>query len=337
MAERSSAADERSSGVRFHDLPGPQISFLTDVLSGLARPQKAIPPKYFYDEAGSRLFEAICELPEYYPTRTEIALMQAHSGDIAARLEQGLQLIEFGSGASTKTRLLIEALRPVNYVPIDISDSALHEACERLHAAYPALRINAVCADFTRALHLRPSIVSSDAAAVVYFPGSTIGNFTRAAAQDFLRNVAVMLGDDGTLLIGVDLKKDRALLEAAYDDAQGVTARFNLNLLARMNRELGADFRVEKFRHRALYDETLGRVEMHLESLAAQTVRIGGRYFDFRCGETIHTEISCKYGVAEFQELGRAAGFDPLDIWTDAGRLFSVHLMRVSPPHQKRI
>ncbi|HEY9381503.1 MAG TPA: L-histidine N(alpha)-methyltransferase [Burkholderiales bacterium] len=333
MVKRPSAINGGADSVRFHDLLGPQTSFLADVLSGLARPQKSIPPKYFYDEAGSHLFEAICELSEYYPTRTEIALMQTRIGDIAARLGSGVQLIEFGSGASTKTRMLIEALRPTNYVPIDISESALHEACERLHLAYPALHINAVCADFTQALNLRAPIIMAGAARVVYFPGSTIGNFTRAAAHDFLRNIAAMLGSEGKLLIGVDLKKDHAVLEAAYDDAQGVTARFNLNLLARMNRELGADFRVEQFRHRAFYDETLGRIEMHLESLVAQTVRIAGQRFDFRRGETIHTEISCKYSVSEFQDMGRAAGFLPLDVWTDAERLFSVHLMSVRLPN----
>lgn len=327
--KRPSAINGDAKSVRFHNLLGPQTSFLADVLNGLARPQKSIPPKYFYDETGSRLFEAICELPEYYPTRTEIALMQERIGDIATRLGSGVQLIEFGSGASTKTRLLIEALQPVNYVPIDISGSALRVACERLHLSYPALHINAVCADFTQPLDLRAPIVMADAPPVVYFPGSTIGNFTRVAAQVFLGNIAAMVGGGSRLLIGVDLKKDRAVLEAAYDDAQGVTARFNLNLLVRMNRELGANFRVEAFRHHAFYDEALGRIEMHLESLAAQTVQIGDRHFDFRCGETIHTEISCKYSVAEFQVLGRAAGFLPLDVWTDAGRLFSVHLMRV--------
>ena len=332
MVKRPSAINGGAKSVRFHDLLGPQTSFLADVLSGLARPQKSIPPKYFYDEAGSHLFEAICELPEYYPTRTEIALMKARISDIAMHLGSGVQLIEFGSGASIKTRLLIEALRPANYVPIDISESALREACERLHRAYPALHINAVCADFTQPLSLRAPVVMFDAPRVVYFPGSTIGNFTRAAAQAFLSNIAAMLGGDGKLLIGVDLKKERAVLEAAYDDAQGVTALFNLNLLVRMNRELGADFRVEHFRHRAFYDEALGRIEMHLESLAAQTVRIAGQGFDFRRGETLHTEISCKYSVSEFQDMGRAAGFLPLDVWTDAERLFSVHLMSVRAP-----
>lgn len=327
MALRTSATSEGANRVHFHNFLSPQTSFLADVLIGLARPQKSIPPKYFYDDAGSRLFEAICELPEYYPTRTEIALMEARAAEIAACLAPNVQLIEFGSGASTKSRLLIEAAKPSNYIPIDISDSALREACERLRRAYPTLTINAVCADFTQPLHLRAPVVMPDTERVIYFPGSTIGNFEPAEAHAFLRNVAAMLGDGGQLLIGVDLKKDRAVLEAAYNDAEGVTARFNLNLLVRMNRELGANFLIERFRHRAFYDEARGRIEMHLESLDPHTVRIADRDFHFRAGETIHTEISVKYSVFEFQDVGRAAGFVPLKVWTDVDQLFSVHLM----------
>lgn len=314
--------------VKLFDLLGPQTSFLDDALKGLSLPQKRISPKYFYDATGSRLFEAICALPEYYPTRAENALMGAHIGDIAAMLPAKAQLIELGSGASTKTRLLIEAIGPSCYVPIDISADALSEGCDRLRAAFPRLCIHAILADFTRPLRPGPDVLRADGPRVVYFPGSTIGNFTRAEAGEFLRRVAAMAGPEGQLLIGVDLRKDRRTLEAAYDDAQGITAQFNLNLLARMNRELGADFRLDCFRHRAFYDESLGRIEMHLESLAEQTVHIAGQCFDFRIGETIHTEISCKYGVEEFQALARAAGFVPEEAWLDAERRFSVHLMR---------
>lgn len=313
---------------RIHDLRGPQTGFLADVLTGLAQAQKRIPPKYFYDADGSHLFEAICALPEYYPTRAEMALMDAHAADMATRLGAQIQLIEFGSGASTKTQRLIDAARPSRYVPIDISESALIEACARLSRAYPRLLIHAVCADFSEPLQLRAPILVDDHPRLVYFPGSTIGNFTPAEARAFLQRIAALLGPGGRLLIGVDLKKDRAILEAAYNDAQGVTARFNLNLLVRANRELGADFDIERFRHRAFYNMEQGRIEMHLDSLVAQTVNIAGRKFAFRAGESIHTEISCKYGLSEFQEMGRTAGFDPLAVWTDADELFSVHLMQ---------
>lgn len=331
MAGTAPAGDaRRPDPLCLHDLRGPQTGFLDDVLAGLAQLQKRIPPKYFYDADGSHLFEAICALPEYYPTRAETALMDAHAGDMATRLGAAIQLIEFGSGASTKTQRLIDAARPSRYVPIDISESALREACSRLRAAYPHLLIHAVCADFNAPLQLRAPILADDRPRVVYFPGSTIGNFTRSEARAFLQRVAALLGPGGRLLIGVDLKKDRAILEAAYNDAQGVTARFNLNLLERMNRELGADFRIERFRHRAFYNAEQSRIEMHLDSRIAQTVRIAGREFSFRAGESIHTEISCKYGLAEFQDLGRAAGFDRLAVWTDADGLFSVHLMQAA-------
>lgn len=329
MRERAPERKGESARVRQFDLLGPQTSFLEDALHGLSLPQKRISPKYFYDATGSRLFEAICALPEYYLTRAENALMQAHIDAIAARLPVAAQLIEFGSGASTKTHLLIGAMRPSRYVPIDISADALRDACGRLQALFPALCIRAILADFTRPLRLDDVMVRPDAPRVVYFPGSTIGNFTRAEAGDFLHRVAGMAGPGGQLLIGVDLRKDRGTLEAAYNDPQGITARFNLNVLARMNRELGADFRLDCFRHRAFYDESLGRIEMHLESRADQSVHIAGRTFDFRTGETIHTEISCKYDVEEFEALGRAAGFVAEAVWLDPERYFSVHLMRL--------
>jgi len=322
---------EQGADLRFHDLRTSRSSFLADALRGLARSPKRIPPKYFYDARGSALFEAICALPEYYPTRTEMAIMRAHIDDIARCVGGRAQLIELGSGASTKTRLLIETARPSRYVPVDISEAALRAACARLHADYPGLPIHAVCADFSRLLRLRPPIVRADAPRVVYFPGSTIGNFSPEEALRFLRRLAAWLGGGGKLLIGVDTKKDPAVLEAAYNDAQGVTAAFNLNLLARMNRELGADFELSRFRHRAFYDPR-GWVEMHLESLAAQQVRVGARMFTFAAGETVHTEISCKYAVSEFQGMARAAGLEPLAVWTDADGWFSVHLLSVRGP-----
>jgi L-histidine N-alpha-methyltransferase len=313
--------------VRFYNfLPGGD-PFLADVLAGLAQPQKSLPPKYFYDARGCELFEQICGLPEYYPTRVELAIMREHAGAMAKFLGPDCQLIELGSGASRKTQLLIEHLRPPLYVPIDIAGETMKAAAAGLAQTFPQLNINGVCADYTRALTLPEFVGVPIRRKAVYFPGSTIGNFTPAEAAEFLRLVRHMVGGRGCLLIGVDLKKDKQVLDAAYDDAAGVTAAFNLNLLARINRELGGDFQLRRFRHKAFYDESKGWIEMHLESLAAQFVHVGGARFRFEAGETIHTEISCKYGVDEFQALARGAGFEPGEIWGDADNLFSVHGM----------
>jgi dimethylhistidine N-methyltransferase len=313
--------------VRYYNFLTEGPSFLEDVLAGLAAPQKTIPPKYFYDWRGSKLFEAICELPEYYPTRTEMAIMESRLGELVRLLGSEIQLTEFGSGASVKTRLLIGRARPSLYVPIDISDAQLRSACTELAQMFPWLNITGVVADFTQPLKLPEFVGVPIRRKVVYFPGSTIGNLTREEALEFLKRVREIVGPGGMLVIGVDLKKDRRTLEAAYDDARGVTAEFNLNLLARINRELGADFQVKRFRHRAFYEETQGRIEMHLESLYQQIVHVAGRRFEFRVGETIHTEISCKYTVEEFQELARGARFHPEQAWTDPANLFAVHAM----------
>ncbi len=302
-------------------------SFLEDVLAGLAQPQKTIPPKYFYDERGCRLFEAICELPEYYPTRTEIAIMRGNLADMVQFVGPGAELIEFGSGAGIKTRILIEALRPPLYVPIDIAGDTLRAASNELATLFPSLNITGLCADYSRPLELPTFDGAPIQRIAAFFPGSTIGNFTPAAALEFLRHTHRLVGKGGVLLVGVDLKKDKKILDAAYDDAQGVTAKFNLNLLERMNRELGADFQVKRFHHKAFYDPVKGRIEMHLESLYPQFVHVAGRRFDFAPGETIHTEISCKYSIEEFREMGRKAGFSPEKLWTDSGQLFSVHGM----------
>jgi len=312
--------------VRFYDCFGDATSFLDDCLRGLATPQKTLAPKYFYDHAGSQLFEEICALPEYYPTRTEMAIMQANVAEIARLVGPDIELIELGSGASVKTRLLIEHARPALYVPIDIAESQLRSAAAELAAIFPWLHVCAVRADFARPLGV-PSFTGVPVKLkVVYFPGSTIGNFTPDESIALLRGVRDMAGTGARLLIGVDLKKDKRTLEAAYDDARGVTARFNLNLLARINRELGGDFQLNRFRHQAFYDEALGRIEMHLESRYAQFAHVGGRRVDFAAGETIHTEISCKYTIDEFQGLARRARFEPQAVWTDADGLFSVHL-----------
>lgn len=313
--------------VRYYDCLTEASSFRADVLHGLAAPRKVLPPKHFYDAEGSRLFEEICELPEYYPTRTEMAIMREHVPEIARLLGPDVELIELGSGASVKTRLLVEHGRPALYVPVEIADEALRSASARLAEHFPWLHICAVRADFSRPLRMPKFTGVPVKLKVAYFPGSTIGNFMPEDAIALLRNIREMTGTGGRLLIGVDLKKDRRMLEAAYDDAAGVTAQFNLNLLARINRELGGDFQLQRFRHKAFYDERLGRIEMHLESVYSQFVHVAGQRFDFRPGETIHTENSYKYSVPEFQALARRARYEPQHVWTDARNLFSVHLM----------
>ena len=320
---------QSSAGYSFHDLYPETGRFLDDVIDGLSRTQKALPPKYFYDARGCELFEAICGVPEYYLTRTETALMRDQGGEMARRLGPRCAVIEYGSGSGNKTRLLIEALDPVAYVAIDIAGRQLRETAAGLARDFPGLPVLAVCADYSRPLAL-PDIGGPAARRrIVYFPGSTIGNFTVAEAADFLRNAGRLASAGGGLLIGVDLKKDAALLDAAYNDARGVTAEFNLNLIARVNRELGADFDLSAFRHSAYYDATLGRIEMHLVSVREQTVTIDGRRFHLRAGETIHTENSCKYSVREFQDLARRAGLEPVECWMDAEQLFGVHYLAV--------
>jgi dimethylhistidine N-methyltransferase len=312
--------------VRFYDFHPSRETFLDDVLAGLARPQKSIPPKYFYDEPGCRLFEAICELPEYYLTRTETAILRERAAEIAQFIGPDAQLIEFGSGAQAKTRILIEALQTPLYVPVDIADDTLRASSVELAKLFPWLNVVGVCADYTRPLALPEFASAQIRRKAVFFPGSTIGNFTPAEALVFLGHARAVAGG-GVLIVGVDLKKDKAVLDAAYDDPRGVTAQFNLNLLHRINRELGADFQVDHFRHKAFYDPSLGRIEMHLESLYSQFAHVAGRRIDFAYGETIHTEISCKYSISEFQEMGRRAGFRPEKVWTDPEQLFSVHGM----------
>lgn len=312
---------------RLFDLAPNSAAFLTDVLHGLSQAQKQIPPKYFYDEAGARLFEAICELPEYYVTRTETAMMSEYADEMAALIGSDSILIEYGSGASRKTRCLIEASRPRLYMPIDIARETLLDAARAIERDYPPLTVWAVCADYSLPLAPPEPSPAFDGRKLVYFPGSTIGNFTPEEALIFLANARQAAGDSGAMLIGVDLKKSKSVLEAAYDDAQGVTAQFNLNLLARANRELGADFNLARFRHLAFYEPRLGRIEMHLVSRKDQQVTIAGRVFEFREGETIHTENSYKYSVDEFCNLACSAGFEPVKCWVDRNALFSIHYL----------
>jgi dimethylhistidine N-methyltransferase len=298
-------------------------AFHEDVVAGLSLPQKALPPKYFYDAAGSRLFERICRLPEYYPTRAELALTRRHLADIARFARRGAALIEYGAGEGLKTRILIRGMRPSVYLPIDISEDALYRAAKRLQREFPKLSIVARKGDFSRPLDI-PAF-SRRERRVVYFPGSTIGNLSPDEAHAFLGMTRGQVGRNGAMLVGVDLKKDPTVLHAAYNDSRGVTAAFNLNLLARINRELGGDFDLRRWRHYAFYNAAAGRIEMHLASLARQGARIGSHRFEFERGETIHTENSYKYSVEEFQALAAAAGFRAAKVWLDPKGLFALH------------
>ena len=313
----------------FYDLAPGEESFRDAVLSGLGCARKRIPCKFFYDARGSALFEAICRLPEYYLTRTEIAILENNSGDIAARMGRNCRLIEFGSGASQKVRILLQALdQPAAYVPVDISRQHLRDAATALAEDFPSVPVIAVCADYTRPF-LLPPLPGAGGKQAGFFPGSTIGNFEPDAAVAFLANYARVLGPGGEMLIGVDLKKDPEILNAAYTDRAEVTAAFNLNLLKRVNRELDADLEIDRFEHVAFYNEAEGRVEIYIRSLVAQEARIAGTRFRFAEDELIHTEYSYKYSVAEFRALASRAGFRPVDTWTDPAALFSVHYFRL--------
>lgn len=309
--------------VRFTDYHPAPADFFAEVMQGLQQNPKAIAPKFFYDTRGSHLFDAICETHEYYPTRTEMQILTDHAEEIAAIIGEKCLVIEPGSGSSTKVRLLLDDLKPHTYMPMDISRQHLLQSAQSLADEYPWLEIHAACADFTTRLVL-PVHPNTDNK-VAFFPGSSIGNFEPAAAQAFLTHLGETVGTGGGLLIGVDLKKDPRLLNAAYNDCDGVTAAFNLNLLTRINRELNADFDPDSFAHLAFYNQQLGRIEMHLVSRKKQKVDMANETFHFQAGESIHTECSYKYTISEFQTLAALAGFKPIKIWTDADALFSVH------------
>ncbi len=312
------------SRVEFIDLDPAIEGFREATLAGLSRAQKAIPPKFLYDAIGAELFERICELPEYYPTRSEIEILRRHARAIAERMGANAQLVEYGAGAAEKVRALLSAMdRPERYVAIDVSCEQLRSATSRLATDYPELAVTAICADYTQSV---PLPVAGNGARVGFFPGSTIGNFTREEAVEFLRAAAKTLAG-GALLIGVDLKKDKARLDAAYNDSAGVTEAFILNILHRMNRELGADFDVAKFAYIGEYSEENGRVEMFVQSRIGQSVAVAGQRFAFAAGEKLHVEYSCKYDAVEFQELARRAGFAPSGLWTDRAGNFSVHYL----------
>lgn len=302
-------------------------AFRTDVLAGLSRVQKAVPPKYLYDAAGAALFERICALPEYYLTRTELEILGGHAGALADQLGPDVTLVELGSGSSMKTALLLDRLRePRAYVPVDMSAESLGGATVRLHRSYPGLMVLPVRADFTQSFALPPAAAAARRIAV-YFPGSTIGNLEPHEAMLLMRKIRRRLAPGGLLIVGVDTQKAPAVLERAYNDAEGVTAAFNRNLLLRIRRELEADLDVDAFEHRAFYNVPAGRIEMHLRSCRDQRVRVDGREFRFRRGETLHTENSYKYAPAQFAQLAARAGFGPGPVWQDAAALFSVHVL----------
>lgn len=300
--------------------------FLDDVLAGLIADRKSLNPKYFYDEAGSRLFERITELPEYYITRTETNLMQQITTDIADRCADARAIVEFGSGSGQRSDILLSALPDITrYVPIDVSEDLLASTSAVVEQAHPNVRVTPLVADFTGKMRLPGDTPQRR---LGYFPGSTIGNFLPADAISFMENAKAVLGTWSRMLIGVDLAKATDRLERAYDDAAGVTAQFNKNILTRMNEELGADFRLNQFAHQAFFDRDLSRIEMHLVSLADQRVSIDGEYrVNFRAGETIHTENSHKFTIDGFSQLAKKAGWSPVKHWIDDERLFSVHLL----------
>ncbi|MCY7284819.1 MAG: L-histidine N(alpha)-methyltransferase [Cyanobacteria bacterium CAN_BIN43] len=324
------------SKVQLYDLHPPLDDFRTEVLAGLGRPlagisqsaPKSIPPKFLYDKRGAELFDAICTLDEYYLTRTEMAILSAYAGEIATLIGDGV-LIEFGSGSSQKVRIILDAMpqMPI-YVGLDISKQHLQESCTQLAKDYPGLEAIAICTDYTQPLQLPdiPSIRNKHK--IGFFPGSSIGNLEPQEAVQFLKNTAPLL-EQGDLLIGVDLKKDKAVLEAAYDDSQGISAEFALNLLTRINRELGADFEVANFDYQAIYNP-VGRIEMYLTSLIDQVVHLDNVEISFHAGELLRTENSYKYSISEFQEIATLAGFQSKRVWTDPQQLFSLHYLHLA-------
>lgn len=299
--------------------------FAADVTEALSQHPKKLSPKYFYDAAGSELFEQITVLPEYYPTRTELEILRERGADIHAIVPKGAALVEFGAGATTKVRLLLNECEFGAYVPVDISGDFLNAQAAELRADFPALKVFPVTADFTAPFELPAE--AKDMPKVGFFPGSTLGNFEPHEASAFLRSARAILGPGALLVIGIDLEKDEKQLYAAYNDAAGVTGKFNKNVLVRINRELGGDFDLSAFTHRAIYNRERHRIEMHLIARTAQTVHLLGRSFTFRAGESIHTESSYKYSLERFTALAKGSGWTPKASWTDAGKQFSVHAL----------
>ena len=312
------------------DEDGVAKAFRADVLAGLSQPQKAIPARWLYDDAGSELFEAITQLPEYYPTRAETEILSERSGEFRELIGPGRAVVEFGSGSSVKTPLLLEAIAPAAYVPLDISGDFLRASAADLAGKFPGLPVHPVEADFMREVALPEA--AEDLPKLGFFPGSTIGNMVARTAVDLLRSMRATLGRGSLLLIGMDLIKDVAVLEAAYDDAAGVTAEFNLNLARRINRELGGTIPVEKLRHVARWNDTYARIEMHLEALEDTAFEVSGRRFALARGETIHTENSHKFDLRSQNTLLLAGGWTPVRRWTDSAGRFSLILAEWTVP-----
>lgn len=312
--------------VHFHDLMPPAVNMQREVVGGLSSRPRMIPPKFFYDRRGSELFEAITDTPEYYVTRTELALLERYGDEMAALLGRACLLVELGSGSSRKIRLLLDALQPTAYVPVDISRDFLLDAARSLALDYPTVEIHATCADFSHRLELPKC--SKNLARAFFFPGSSIGNFEPYQATGLLSYIATLLGHGGHLLIGVDLQKEAEVLNRAYNDSGGITAAFNLNLLSHINHKLDANFAVDGFEHHAYYNAQAGRVEMHLRSRVEQQVMLGSHNFNFQQGDSIHTENSYKYTLAGFRQIAADAGLKTIKVWTDRDNLFSVHCLR---------
>ena len=312
--------------ITFHDHKPEALSLYDAVVDGLSRNDKSIPPKFFYDERGSELFECICRQPEYYPPNVEQHMLSQLADEIASLTGKGRILVEPGVGSATKVRLLLDVLRPTAFVPMDISFDYLKNVMKLLAVEYPWLPIHAACVDFTHSLPIPEETPSGPR--LLFFPGSSLGNFHQEEAGDFLKMVHDMLGRDGMLLIGVDTKKSESLLHAAYNDAAGVTAEFNLNLLHRMRRELNAELDPKVFEHKAFYNDEAGRIEMHLVSKCPQKLRVNGHCFDFEAGESIHTENSYKYSPDEFLSLASGSGFAEVRHWVDDNGLFAIYLLK---------
>lgn len=320
MLVKNSRRERRESELLLQD-----DARIQEILTGLRATPKRISPKYFYDATGSKLFDQICQLPEYYPTRAEISILTRHRRAMAAELGRGMELIEFGSGSSIKIRLLLQMLQPSRYLPVDISLQHLQCSASKLKADYPWLAVQPICLDYSQPFEL--PVTSQHR--LGFFPGSSIGNFEPAQAEQFLHQAAQLLGTGNGLLIGVDTPKDHAILNAAYNDAAGVTAAFNLNILRHLNWLTGSKFDPARFAHQAFYNEQHGRIEMHLRSLAPQRIRIGQDWIDIAEGETLHTENSYKYSAADFLAMATRAGFAPVQTWADEQNWFNVHYLRV--------
>ncbi len=313
--------------VTFYDHSPKELSLYEAVVKGLSKPRKMIPPKFFYDDHGSKLFDAICEQPEYYLPVAERILLNRCASELASLAGTGRVVIEPGAGSLKKIRLLLDALQPSAYVPMDISFDYLQESAQHLADAFPWLPIHAACVDFTHSMPIPVHV--PDGPRLAFFPGSSLGNFHPHEARDFLTIIKNTVGHDGMLLIGVDTKKPVSILDAAYNDAAGLTAEFNLNLLRRIQRELDADCDLDGFNHCAFYNEEEGRIEMHLVSEHSQELRINGHRFKFESGESVHTECSYKYAPEEFITLAAEAGFAPVKRWLADDCLFGVYLLRV--------